>query len=443
LVTVGDQPGGSKGGRPPLPPGFGTIWTTVAIDLVGFGIVLPILPRYAEDLHVSPGVIGLVVASFSVAQMVGAPLIGRLSDRIGRKPVLVLSLAGTAVGSLVTGVAGSVWILLLGRVIDGSSGASVSVAQAAVADVADPDQRPRLLGLLGAAFGVGFVVGPAIGALAAFGGPHIPFFVAAAIAGTNALVALRRLPETHPDRVAALAAAAVVAEPVEPFEPVESVELAGAEPLERHDAPDGPLPADHPLRHGAPVPIGARRLIAVVFASVFAFAGFETTFSLLLEDRFGLTIGSTGAVFAVIGLALVFVQAGLIHPVHLRLGVARTVRLALVSLAVGLVLLAIDGGWVTLVPALLALVVGQGLATPTMASAIAGTTAARERGRVLGLQQSAGSLARTVGPAVAGVLYGRVGIPAPYLLGAGLTALAMGLAPAASPGTRDAEMSTL
>ena len=186
--------------RTPLPPGFGAIWTTVAIDLIGFGIVLPILPRYAEDLSASPGVIGLVVASFSLAQMVGSPLIGRLSDRIGRKPVLILSLAGTAVGSLITGLAGTVWILLLGRIVDGLSGASVSVAQASVADVASPEERPRLLGLLGAAFGVGFVVGPAIGALAAFGGPHIPFFVASAIAGTNAIVALRRLPETHPRR---------------------------------------------------------------------------------------------------------------------------------------------------------------------------------------------------------------------------------------------------
>src|SRR3954468_15610895 len=163
--------------RSSLPPGFGAIWTTVAIDLIGFGIVFPILPRYAEDLDISPAVIGLVVASFSLAQMLMAPVMGRLSDRFGRKPVLIVSLCGTAVGSVITGLAGSVWFLLLGRIVDGASGASVSVAQAAVADVAPPTDRARLFGLLGAAFGVGFVLGPAIATFASLGGPHIPFFI--------------------------------------------------------------------------------------------------------------------------------------------------------------------------------------------------------------------------------------------------------------------------
>ena len=122
----------------PLPPGFGTIWVTVAVDLVGFGIVLPILPLYAEDFGASPAVIGVLVASFSVAQLLFAPIWGRVSDRIGRKPVLIVSLVGTAVGSLLTGVAGSLWVLFAGRIIDGASGASVSVAQAAVTDVARP-----------------------------------------------------------------------------------------------------------------------------------------------------------------------------------------------------------------------------------------------------------------------------------------------------------------
>ena len=182
MPTLRAYPGGEPeeiaGAR--LPPGFGAIWTTVAVDLIGFGIVFPILPRYAEDLDITPAVIGLVVASFSLAQLIAAPVMGRLSDRYGRKPVLIVSLCGTAVGSVITGVAGSVWLLLLGRLVDGASGASVSVAQAAVADVAAPEERPRLFGLLGAAFGVGFVLGPAIAAFAALGGPHIPFFIAAA-----------------------------------------------------------------------------------------------------------------------------------------------------------------------------------------------------------------------------------------------------------------------
>lgn len=397
--------GRSRPARPPLPAGFGTIWLTVAIDLVGFGIVLPILPRYAEDLRITPTVIGALVASFSVAQMVCAPLLGRLSDRIGRKPVLVLSLCGTALGSLLTGLAGTVWLLFLGRIVDGASGASVSVAQAAVADVASPEQRPRLLGLLGAAFGVGFVVGPAIGTLAALGGPHVPFLVAAAIAGTNAVVALRRLPETHP-----------------------TVRARATEPLDGPAVEVAPAPVAGGFRLA--IPGAARRLLLVAFVALFAFSGFETTFSLLVEDRFGLTLSATAAVFTAIGLALVLVQGGLVQPAHDRLGERATMRAGLGCNAIGLCLLAADGRWLTLVPALALLVLGQGLVTPTMSSAVAGQVPPDQRGRLLGYQQSAGALARAVGPVAAGALYDHVAIPAPYLVGAALVAGAMAVLPA-------------
>src|SRR5579864_2374935 len=149
--------GGRRRRRAPLPRGFGTVWTTVALDLVGFGIVLPILPLYARRYHASPGVAGALVAAFSLAQLLGSPIWGRISDRVGRKPVLIVSLVGTAVGSLLTGLAGGLGLLFVARLVDGASGASVSVAQASVADLAPPDQRARLFGLLGAAFGIGFV----------------------------------------------------------------------------------------------------------------------------------------------------------------------------------------------------------------------------------------------------------------------------------------------
>ena len=126
----------ASGDRTPFPPGFGTIWTTVALDLIGFGIVLPILPLYAERFGASATTIGVLLASFSIAQLLLAPVWGRLSDRVGRKPVILISLFGTAAGSFLTGAAGSLPLLFLGRLVDGASGASVSVAQAAVADVA-------------------------------------------------------------------------------------------------------------------------------------------------------------------------------------------------------------------------------------------------------------------------------------------------------------------
>lgn len=385
------------GTRAPLPRGFWVIWTTVAIDLVGFGIVLPILPRYAEDLGASAFGVGLLVASFSAAQAAAAPLMGRLSDRVGRKPVLIFSLLGTAVGSLLTGIAGSLPLLFLGRIVDGASGASVSVAQASVTDLAPPDQRPRLLGLLGAAFGVGFVAGPALAGLTSHWGTHVPFFVAAAIAATNAVVAVVRLPETHPEHTP---------------EPVESV--GGAD--------DAPAVVDRS---------GLVRLALAAFLAVSAFAGFEATFSLLADDRYDLSQAATGFVFAGIGLLLVVVQGGLVGKVNDALGEDMTLRLGMGANVVGLLLLVPDAGWVALVGALVALTLGQGLLTPTLVAA-ASHRAGGERGRYLGWQQSAGAVARIVGPIAAGALYGSVGTGAPYALAAGL--LLAGIVALPAPG---------
>lgn len=375
----------ASGTRRPLPPGFGTIWTCVALDLVGFGIVLPILPLYAERFGASGVSATGLVAAFSGAQLLFSPIWGRVSDRVGRKPLLVLSLAGTAVGSLVTGLAGSLSILFLGRVLDGISGASVSVAQAAVVDIAEPEDRARLLGLLGAAFGLGFVAGPAIGGLAALGGPEVPFLLAAALAAVNAVVAARRLPETHP----------------------------GVGRASR------PLVERVPWRRE-----GVLALVLVSFVALSAFSAFEATFALFAEHRLGLRLASIGGVFAAVGLLLVVVQVRLVGPAVARLGESGVVRAGLVVNGVGLVLVAAAHSWLLLAPALVLLVVGQGLVTPTMASLVAGKVGAGQRGGVLGVQQAAGGLARVVGPLAGGVLFEHVGVPAPYLAGAALMLLA-------------------
>ncbi len=380
--------------RQPLPPGFGTIWTTVALDLVGFGIVLPILPLYAEDFGASGTVVGLLVASFSIAQLLFAPVWGRVSDRIGRKPVLIVSLVGTAIGSFLTGIAGSLWLLFAGRIIDGISGASVSVAQAAVTDLAPPRERPRLLGLLGAAFGVGFVAGPAIGGLAALGGPHVPFFIAAGLAAVNAVVAVKRLPETS----------------------------TVAEHHPTHPAADGPEAPEARSVRAALV-----RYAVVAFVSLMAFSGFEATFSLFGERRFGLTISSAAALFAAIGLVLVIVQGGLIGPTVIRFGTAGSLRLGLALGVGGMATLAAATTWPVLAVALLLLVVGQGVVTPTLSALVANRAQAGRRGGALGMQQAAGGLGRVVGPVLGGLLFERVGLAAPYVVGAVLMLAALGL----------------
>lgn len=371
--------------RTPLPPGYLTLWTTVALDLVGFGIVVPILGRYAERFGANGFQVGLLFASFSLAQLVCAPLLGRLSDRIGRKPVIVLSLVGTAVGSFVTGAAMSLPLLFAGRIIDGASGGSLAVAQAAVTDIAPPEQRPKLLGMLGAAFGVGFVLGPAIGGLSALGGPHVPFFVAGVIASINAVAAIIRLPETR---------------------------VTEQRPAETSAAPQS---------------VELRRLAFVGFVTVLAFTAFESTFSLLGSARFDLTEGSSAAVFLFVGVVLVAMQGGAYGRLAERWGVGVVLRNGLGLLVVGLVVLSVATSWGLLFGSLAMLAVGQGCASPAITTMVADHAPADQRGRAMGFQQSAYAVARVIGPPLAGLLFDHVGVGSPSLAGALLCALSLAL----------------
>ena len=376
-----------KAAKVPLPQGFGTIWITVALDLVGFGIVVPILGRYAERFGASGLEVGLLFASFSLAQLVFAPLLGRLSDRIGRKPVIMISLLGTAVGSFVTGAAGALWVLFLGRILDGASGASVAVAQGAVTDLAPPSERPRLLGLLGAAFGVGFVVGPALGGLASLGGEHIPFFVAGTVALINAIVAWRRLPETRPANV-------------------------------RQAARDA-------AKSDTKAKVRLWGLAVAGFSAIVAFSGFEATFSLLAGDRFRLTEGGIAAIFVGVGVVLVAVQGGLIRPINAKLGTQRSLQVGLVLNSAGLIVLSGAENWTLLIVALALLTVGQGLVTPNLSSLVSGRVPDHRRGEALGFQQGVNAFGRVAGPAIAGVLYDHVSIGSPYLVGGALCGVAL------------------
>ncbi len=372
------------------------VWATVAMDMVGFGILLPVLPLYAEDFGASPATAAALVAVFSAAQMVAAPLWGRLSDRIGRRTVLVAALVGSCLGSLVTGLAGALWVLFAGRIVDGFSGSSYAVGQAAVADLAEPEDRPRLLGLLAAAFGVGFVAGPLIGSIAALGSRQLPFFVAAALAGANAVMALVRLPAGR---------ASVSGE---------RTEAAGRGRLASWGTA-GPA---------------VRRLATLSLVSMIGFAGFEATFALLVERRFP-EVGdpTVYGLFASIGILMVLVQTRVVGTAHSRLGTRPALRVALVSVAAGMVVLSIGGGWAGLAVALVLLVVGQGVFGPTLSNATVEKVGTGGRGAALGLQQGAGALGRIVGPLLAGVLMDRVGVGAPYLVAAGLSIVAIAVVP--------------
>ena len=295
------------------------------IDLIGFGIVIPILPLYAKDLGASPTVIGALASSYALMQFLFAPLWGRLSDRYGRRPIILIALAGSAISSLLIGLATSLVVLFVARILNGISGASYSAAQAYVADVTTPEERAKGMGLIGAAFGLGFVLGPAIGGLCAIVDPRFPFFVAAGVAALNLVLAWRRLPE--PER--------------RPSARSSQRELLRAA-----------------FRDGRIAP-----MITITFLGTFAFVGMEQTFALLGQARFDFGLVETGLVFTYIGIIVAVVQGKAIGPLVVRLGERRVMLTGLVLTGVALGLLAITTHLWALFP-VMALLAASGLVFP-------------------------------------------------------------------------------
>jgi multidrug resistance protein len=354
------------------------IFTTVFIDLVGFGIVIPVLPFYAEGtiFNATPRTVGLLFASYSVMQLIFSPILGGLSDKSGRRPVLFLSIIGTGIGFLILGMANSLWMLFAGRILDGITGGNISTAQAYIADVTTNEDRAKGMGLIGAAFGLGFIFGPAIGGILSRWGIHVPFFFAAGLCFANAMLLYFTLPET--------------------------------------------VTADHPAKHSATRGRGLQQLLrslkqprlafvlTIYFLFIVAFSIMTTAFSLYTMFRFGYDAQHTGYLFAYVGLIAVIIQGGLIGRLVKRFGEVPLVIVGALCFAISLFAVPFVG------PAaggLAALLVGGGvfsmgnsLATPALTSLASKSVGAGEQGSVLGVTQSVASLARAVGPFLAAVL---------------------------------------
>jgi MFS transporter, DHA1 family, tetracycline resistance protein len=409
-----------------MPAGFWVVWTTVVIDLIGFGIAIPVLNPFARQLGSTPLMIGFIGAAFSLAQFVVAPMLGRLSDRIGRKPVLVLSLAGTAIGSLATGLATAPWMLMAARAFDGASGATLGVAQAAVADIAPPRRRAALLGMLGAAFGIGFTIGPAISGVAVLlGGRRAPFFVAAAMAAANAVATVMRFPNTKTLRNQAdvgltdadLARELVSADGASTVSA--STASASADGVSADGiSPGGAVSLARTWREN-----GLPLLVVIGGITTLAFTMFEQMFALYGEDRIGFTKSSAPWAFVIIGIVVSVVQGGLIKPAIAAVGERTLLLGGTVAVGFGLALVSVTRSWPMLIPVLVLLSLGQGFASPTMQATMTNAISADVRGELLGVVARWGSLARVAGPIFGGFLFQKIGKESPFLLGASLYAV--------------------
>jgi MFS transporter, DHA1 family, tetracycline resistance protein len=367
------------------------IFLTIFVNLIGFGIIIPLLPFYAETFGASPLTIGLLFAIFSVCQLAAAPVLGDLSDRYGRRPVLIFSLAGTVVSFVMLALAHSLAMLFFARIVDGLSGGNISTARAYVADITEPKDRARAYGFIGAAFGLGFVLGPALSGILARISITAPIWVAAALTLAATAMAWIWLPET----------------------------------VHRAQAGTG-----NPFRYLPELirrPI-LRRVMAVDFVYWFAFAIFQTTFALFAERRFGFDVSKTGYFFAAFGVLGAVVQGGCIRPVVRRLGDKGTFILGLAFAIVGLVGAAFAQSVAALALALIPLALGIGFGHPTVASLVSRAARGDEQGRVQGAASGLESLGRTIGPVWGNLALQHYGEAMPFISAAGVLAMTVVLA---------------
>ena len=370
------------------------LFLTVFVDLVGFGIVLPLLPLYADRFGASGTQIGILVLSYSAAQLLFAPVWGRLSDRFGRRPILIIGLLGSAASYLVFAYAASLSVLLLSRTMAGIGGANIPVAQAYIADITPRESRAGNMGLIGAAFGLGFIFGPAIGGVLAPVAAELPGLVAAGLCAGNALLALVLLPES----------------------------------LTRGErAKIGETRAPRSRREELQVILRSPRFVRVLILSFIfttAFSIMHPIFPLFASGRFGLNERDVGWLFAFIGLISAVMQGGVVRLLAPRIGEVSLVRASAVPFVVGFIVIGAASSVPMLLGGLALLAVGFGGTLPSLVSLLSRSAPEELQGGSLGVGQSVGALARIVGPFVAGVLWDTLGSSSPYFVAAAIGTLA-------------------
>ncbi len=377
-----------------MTPAFRRLAVLIAVnfvDMIGFMIVLPLLPFYALHLHASPEIIGALIASFSIAQLLAAPVWGRVSDRYGRRPALLIGLGASALAYVVFGFAESIWLLFLSRLVQGAGGGTTGVAQAYVADTIAPADRARALGWLSAATAAGVLLGPAVGSFAAHLGREAPGLVAAGLCLTNMAFAWRWLPESKP----------------------------------RHEGEAKPRPpvwhtAWEAVRHPG---TGLARLLWIYGIGMFAFSAMTSILALYLGAEFGFDETTIGPIFTYIGILSFVMRSLLLGPIVDRLGEPWTMRTGTLLLVLGLVLYPMPSSLWTLALVIPLVPIGTALLFPSTTSLMSRLADPRELGATMGVAQTFAGLARVVAPLLATAAFQRLGHAWPFYLGGACVAV--------------------
>lgn len=376
---------------------------TIFIDFTGFGLVIPLLPFWAQHLGANAVGVGLILTIYALAQFIFTPILGSLSDRYGRRPVIITSLVIEAIAFALSALANTLPLLFVARFIGGVGGSNIGSAQAVVSDVTPPAGRARGMGLIGAAIGMGFVVGPAIGGILAPLGPAIPFWVAAIVAIVNILLVALFLPETRKRGVAT----------AETHKAGFSVLLAGWKQALRY-------------------PVVARLAIINLLFNV-AFTAMEAIYPLFSQHVFGWTAMQNGYIFTYVGIIVVIMQGGLVGKLVKRFGERNLLIAGLFMLAIGLGLLPWSTQLGLMLVALGILSAGDGAVTPTISTLLSFASSEHTQGETLGFAQGLAGLGRIVGPLIAGSFYAFAGPGSPFLMSAGLVIVALLIALSALP----------
>lgn len=376
---------------------LGTITFTVFLDLLGFGLVVPYLPDVARSHGASDLVATLLGASYSLAQLLFVPFWGHLSDRRGRRPVLLGCIAASAVGMFALGSATSLWMLFAARIWSGVATANIAVAQAYIADVTRPEERSRGMGMIGAGIGFGFILGPVIGGLLEASSPlsrqgALPAYAAAALSALNLLLAFTFLPESL-------------------GEARRGKQVRSANPFDAGR-----------FRRALEVP-GVATALALNFVLVLSFSGLEQTFRLFTADEFDMSVRGTGYVLGLSGVVLVVVQGGLLRALARLASERALIRAGVALQALGFGGLALSPGLgpspvAALCVSMAVIALGSALTNPSLSALVSRCADGGSQGAIMGVLQSAGALARVCGPATGGLFYQSIGHRAPYLAAA-------------------------